>query len=1013
MKRITMFACLTLVLMVATAFGADRNVRDYKFADGKYDGVGYGEVVNASKAKVDTCYVLGGPGGDGKGDFENFGAPTADGWTSIDLTELETQWHVDTYNCANLDPTTVPNHAWWCGSIDFPSCGGGDPVGGYGNGWNEWLNYQATVDPAFATNVTVKAILNYDNEIGFDFGFLEYETTAGWQAAGGSFNGVADSVVVNRLFTYNIGDYVGDSNNEINIRWRFTSDGAWSDGDCLNPTAGAMQIDQMEVWFGATQVSFEDNEGVTNDWITTIPPFVGDFAKVWPLLTDIDACRTDNSPQYAFIDDGVVIPETGGYPCTTWCYGPGGYIVNPEGGLAGPDFYIYNNIRSPIEAWCGAQYDGAQLRFTVYRHFYVSGGSETGLFYVWGIRSTDSMDPNDIKAETFADRGFVYYGGPDYIRIHQGITDLLVQGRQYVQAELGVYEIGYIWGFTSTDGAPAPYFDNVNIVTYEFGGPGIAFREIDTFQDNFPEIGVIDYANLGENSIRLDCAQNIAPQDDLWNDPGDSIWFDITVVRTGAVLNDAPKLYYKLDPNPLFDPYRSYPNDGWVYGDSTFTAAGPAVVDRWNFDLPDTGFFFPGDQLHYYIEAQDFVGTIGTTILPGDTTGWNDFSGTYIYRTDFTVRGLPTLKSTTTGDHPKILFWNDFANRGNAEEAWMFALNNLGYNEREQYDVFYTNGPSSGVGDGLGGRATDLQLSGYETLLYSLGDLSSFGMSNGDPENDAGNDIAVVDAWLRQGNKNMFATGDNFVTDLATAGTSTQAFLADWIHVDRVAKDIRPLIGNQAAPTVKPMAGNPVFGDFEWIAFGGCLGFNEFDAVNIQVDAVKLAEFLNPAGGGGAYTYSAATLYSDATYSNEIITLPYDLHFIYEPATNAKTPPTPSAARARVLEEVLLYFGYTGGGTATDVTPAAMNKFAVYPNPFNPSTKIQFNSAKATEATISIFNVRGTKVATVYRGRVDSGLNTFTWNGTDDSGRQVGSGVYFAVVDSKDFTSKVKVTLLK
>ncbi len=86
MKRITLFVCLALVLMVAAAFAGDRNVRDYKITDAAYDGMEYGAVMNQGKAKADTAYILGGPGGNGDGDFENFGAPSADGWSSVDLT---------------------------------------------------------------------------------------------------------------------------------------------------------------------------------------------------------------------------------------------------------------------------------------------------------------------------------------------------------------------------------------------------------------------------------------------------------------------------------------------------------------------------------------------------------------------------------------------------------------------------------------------------------------------------------------------------------------------------------------------------------------------------------------------------------------------------------------------------------------------------------------------------------------------------------------------------------------
>ena len=76
--------------------------------------------------------------------------------------------------------------------------------------------------------------------------------------------------------------------------------------------------------------------------VVVIRKGTGDFAHLWTGLMDLDTCRDNFSTQEAFIDDGQVVPGTGGSPCITWCYGPGGWIVNTTGGLAGPDEHIQN-----------------------------------------------------------------------------------------------------------------------------------------------------------------------------------------------------------------------------------------------------------------------------------------------------------------------------------------------------------------------------------------------------------------------------------------------------------------------------------------------------------------------------------------------------------------------------------------------------------------------------------------------------------------------------------------------
>jgi len=74
-----------------------------------------------------------------------------------------------------------------------------------------------------------------------------------------------------------------------------------------------------------------------------------------------------------------------------------------------------------------------------------------------------------------------------------------------------VFEYGWVWGWTGTDGTPAPYFDNVSFCTVGYSSPALSSSEVNLAQDNFPAIGTIDYTDLGENSVRFDMARNISP----------------------------------------------------------------------------------------------------------------------------------------------------------------------------------------------------------------------------------------------------------------------------------------------------------------------------------------------------------------------------------------------------------------------------------------------------------------------------------------------------------------------
>ncbi|MCX7797737.1 MAG: S8 family serine peptidase [Melioribacter sp.] len=73
-----------------------------------------------------------------------------------------------------------------------------------------------------------------------------------------------------------------------------------------------------------------------------------------------------------------------------------------------------------------------------------------------------------------------------------------------------------------------------------------------------------------------------------------------------------------------------------------------------------------------------------------------------------------------------------------------------------------------------------------------------------------------------------------------------------------------------------------------------------------------------------------------------------------------------------------------------------------YPNPFNRETRIEFYSVDNAYAELIIYNYLGERIKTVFMGTSLSGRNTFYWNGENEEGRNVSSGVYFYVLKVKD-----------
>jgi hypothetical protein len=66
-----------------------------------------------------------------------------------------------------------------------------------------------------------------------------------------------------------------------------------------------------------------------------------------------------------------------------------------------------------------------------------------------------------------------------------------------------------------------------------------------------------------------------------------------------------------------------------------------------------------------------------------------------------------------------------------------------------------------------------------------------------------------------------------------------------------------------------------------------------------------------------------------------------------------------------------------------------------YPNPFNPSTTIDYYLPRHSHVTLSIFDVNGQRVRSLVDRPVRLGHHSVVWNGVDDNGNRVSSGVYF------------------
>ncbi len=93
--------------------------------------------------------------------------------------------------------------------------------------------------------------------------------------------------------------------------------------------------------------------------------------------------------------------------------------------------------------------------------------------------------------------------------------------------------------------------------------------------------------------------------------------------------------------------------------------------------------------------------------------------------------------------------------------------------------------------------------------------------------------------------------------------------------------------------------------------------------------------------------------------------------------------------------------------------PVAFRMGRSIPNPFAPLTSLQYDVPFTSDVTIRVYDVAGRIVRTLVDGPVEAGRKVVEWDGTNDLGGAVASGVYFCVMEAGEYRGVRKVTLIR
>ncbi len=129
-----------------------------------------------------------------------------------------------------------------------------------------------------------------------------------------------------------------------------------------------------------------------------------------------------------------------------------------------------------------------------------------------------------------------------------------------------------------------------------------------------------------------------------------------------------------------------------------------------------------------------------------------------------------------------------------------------------------------------------------------------------------------------------------------------------------------------------------------------------------------------------------------------------------------KMEPVNSAGGTAVNDSAHWYIPPTADGIKDGNKILATDNFQLgqnYPNPFNPSTTIEFTVITREQVKIAIFDILGHQVKTLVNQTLPPGLHTVTWDGHNESGETVASGVYFYRIEAGEFVDVKKLTFIQ
>lgn len=541
-------------------------------------------------------------------------------------------------------------------------------------------------------------------------------------------------------------------------------------------------------------------------------------------------------------------------------------------------------------------------------------------------------------------------------------------------------------------------------------------RDIDQFQDNFASDGTLT------GFVRADMANDILPASSPGILPGDSsvvvVSDPVSGLATDGVLGGKAVYCYVLV-QPFAQPSKigaalsggsRWPLAGTeIIGGHTWTklrldqsdVGGGPVPDNYCIDLNDN-LFTPGDTIFFFYAAKSADG-------PGTT---NYFSLEFGITTDISIAAALPMEFTCLPaggfNRGGEMIYIDAADGTESQLYWdaaLYALGALRYTDR--YDV---RGPAAGANNRPASRVVNIAgqfNAAYELIYWDSGPYSDT-VGDGSSGTMKADDYALLNEFLNNATPvsagGVLLFGDDVAEQLdASIAPSALVFKQNFMPFELVGTDHSSFFGS--SPTGVAWPGR-CFPD-NVLLYGAGAPTHDFDIVKAAGTSQLQMTYGPAAVTNGAVVLNRAI---NGNGANVGVSLNgFGLASVRDNDTDGLYD------RARFLSREGRCSCGCGPFTLTVAVRDKPGPVLTQnqPNPFNPTTTIAYSLSVGAHVTLTIFDVGGRRVRVLTDTMAAAGPHDVSWDGLDDNGRGVASGVYFYRLVAGSFTQTKKMVLLK